>query len=258
MTSAASLPWWCRTVRADNPSPMTLEGTNTYLLRVRDGTVVVDPGPLLEAHLERVAELAGPVVLTVLTHGHPDHAEGAGRFHEITGAPVAARDPRRCVDAAPLEQDDASVGVEGLDLRVLHTPGHTADSVSFVVRDPAEPAVLTGDTVLGRGTTVVAHPDGALKPYLASLDRLRGLGGVRLLPGHGPVRDDVAAVAEDYLNHRMMRLQEVRDALAGGARTPREVVEAVYADVGRSLWDAAEQSVRAQLDYLAETEGLAR
>src|SRR5687768_14693253 len=100
---------------------MTLEGTNTYLLRVRGGTVVVDPGPLLDEHLERVAAEAKPVVLTLLTHGHPDHGEGSGRFREITGAPVAARDPELCVEAAPLDRDGAPVGVEGLDLRVIHT-----------------------------------------------------------------------------------------------------------------------------------------
>ncbi|HSK26129.1 MAG TPA: MBL fold metallo-hydrolase [Jiangellales bacterium] len=255
MTLNADLPSWCRLVRADNPSPMTLEGTNTYLLRVRGGTVVVDPGPLLDEHLERVADLAGTVVLTLLTHGHPDHAEGSGRFREITGAPVSAWDPRLCAHAPALGRDDAPVDVAGLDLRVLHTPGHTGDSVCFVVADPAEPAVLTGDTVLGRGTTVVAHPDGALAPYLASLHRLVDLGGMRLLPGHGPVRDDAAAVAQDYLNHRMMRLEEVRSALAGGARTPREVVEVVYAAVDPALWDAAEQSVRAQLDYLRDRSG---
>lgn len=254
MNTSGLLPSWCRLVRADNPSPMTLEGTNTYLLRVRDGTVVVDPGPLLDEHLERVAAEAGPVVLTLLTHGHPDHAEGSGRFREITGAPVAARDPALCIDTAPLDRDGARVGVEDLDLRVLHTPGHTADSVSFLVAEPVEPGVLTGDTVLGRGTTVVAHPDGALAPYLDSLGRLRDLGPTRLLPGHGPVRDDAAAVAQDYLNHRVQRLEEVRAALAGGARTAREVVEVVYANVDQALWDAAELSVRAQLEYLGRDE----
>ena len=113
-----------------------------------------------------------------------------------------------------------------------------------------ETVVLTGDTILGRGTTVVAHPDGRLGPYLKSLTRLAELRGAMLLPGHGPVRPDVAAVAAEYLAHRQERLDQVRAALAAGARTPHEVVEVVYADVDRTLWPAAEQSVRAQLDYL--------
>ena len=118
--------------------------------------------------------------------------------------------------------------------------------------DGDEPAVLTGDTVLGRGTTVVAHPDGQLGPYLDSLSRLQQLGPITLLPGHGPVRDDAGALAREYLVHRAQRLDQVRAALKAGASTPEDVVRRVYADVDQSLWPAAELSVRAQLDYLAE------
>ena len=247
-----ALPSWCRLVRADNPGPMTLEGTNTYVLRAGDAAaaVVVDPGPLDEAHLEAVAA-SGPVELVLLTHGHPDHAEGALLFAELTGAPVAAADPRLCVGERPLTGSGSFAGVGGLTVRVLATPGHTGDSVSFVVEGD-EPAVLTGDTILGRGTTVVAHPDGRLGPYLDSLERLRSLGRVTLLPGHGPVGPDAGGAAAAYLAHRAERLEQVRAALAEGATTPAEVVRVVYADVDRALWPAAEQSVRAQLEYLAE------
>lgn len=248
----AGLPGWCTLVRADNPGPMTLDGTNTYVLRVDGGVVVVDPGPLDEAHLRRVAD-GGDVLLTLLTHGHPDHAEGARRFHELTGAPVLAREPAHCVAADPLD-DGTAPEVEGLDLEVLHTPGHTSDSVSFVVDDGRDRAVLTGDTVLGRGTTVVAHPDGALAPYLASLRRIAALGPVTLLPGHGPVREDAAAVAEEYLAHRERRLQQVRDAVAAGATTAEQVVRQVYVDVDESLWPAADQSVAAQLAHLRRAD----
>jgi glyoxylase-like metal-dependent hydrolase (beta-lactamase superfamily II) len=247
----AGLPPWCRLVRADNPGPMTLQGTNTYVLSTQAGNVVVDPGPLLDTHLEAVAAL-GPVVLTLLTHGHPDHAESSGRFHAITGAPVRARDPALCLDGRPLDVEGAAVEAPGLDLRVLHTPGHSADSVSFTVSSAGVAGVLTGDTILGSGSTVVAYPDGRLGPYLDSLVRLRELGHIVLLPGHGPVRPDVAAVAGEYLAHRAERLARVREALTAGATTARDVVEVVYADVDRSLWAAAELSVRAQLAYLAE------
>ena len=245
-----TLPTWCRLVRADNPGPMTLDGTNTYVLSVGSGNVVVDPGPLLEAHLHAVIAL-GPVVATLLTHGHLDHAEAAGRFHQLTGAPVLAKDPALCIGGDALAEDEALLEIADLNIEVLHTPGHTADSVSFVVRDEEQSGVLTGDTILGRGTTVVAHPDGRLGHYLASLARLRELRGRVLLPGHGPVRPDVAVVATQYLTHRQERLDQVRAAVAAGARSPREVVAVVYADVDRALWPAAEQSVRAQLDYLA-------
>jgi glyoxylase-like metal-dependent hydrolase (beta-lactamase superfamily II) len=237
---------------APNPGPMTLDGTNTWVLREPgDGPcVVVDPGPLDEGHLTRVAE-HGPVSLIVLTHGHIDHAEGAARLRELTGAPVTALDPGLCVGADPLSQQ--ANRFVGLDWLTLLTPGHSSDSVCFLLT--ADRALITGDTVLGRGTTVVAHPDGRLRDYLDSVQRLRDLADTDidvLLPGHGPVVDDPIAVLDHYLAHRSERLEQVRDAMADGASSPADVVRLVYADVDPSLWSAAEMSVRAQLDYLRE------
>ena len=154
------------------------------------------------------------------------------------------------------------VTVGDLEVHVVATPGHTADSLSFVV--PSESAVLTGDTVLGRGTTVVAHPDGELGAYLDSLDRLHALcseqGITSVWPGHGPVIDDALGALDFYLAHRRERLEQVRDAVrdllrrpagVADAALPRQVVEIVYADVDPVLWGAAELSVRAQLAYLS-------
>ena len=250
----APLPSWATLVRADNPSPMTLEGTNTYVLRAAEatsGAVVVDPGPLDEAHLAAVAAVA-PVQLIVLTHGHPDHSDGARRLHELTGAPVTAVDPAFCVDGEPLAAGAVLDGEGGLELRVLGTPGHTSDSLSFVVAHD-QAGLLTGDTILGRGTTVVAHPDGRLGPYLRSLTAIRDLDlPLTLLPGHGPAGGDARERAAAYLVHRAQRLDQVRAALAAGDTTPEEVVRRVYADVDPVLWPAAELSVRAQLDHLAD------
>ncbi|KOG11906.1 MBL fold metallo-hydrolase [Streptomyces wedmorensis] len=246
-------------VLAPNPSAMTLDGTNTWLLSEpgSDLAVVVDPGPLDEGHLRHVVDTASMlgkrVALTLLTHGHPDHAEGAGRFAELTGTAVRALDPALRLGDEGLGAGDV-VTVGGLELRVVPTPGHTSDSLSFHL--PADRAVLTGDTILGRGTTMVAHPDGRLGDYLDSLRRLRSLtvddGVHTVLPGHGPVLEDAQGAVEFYLAHRAGRLAQVESAVASGLRTAAEVVAHVYADVDRSLWPAAELSVRAQLEYLRE------
>jgi glyoxylase-like metal-dependent hydrolase (beta-lactamase superfamily II) len=239
---------------AENPSPMTLDGTNTWVLRApgEEACVVIDPGEDDDVHLRRVAA-QGPVALVLLTHRHHDHAGGARRFAELTGAPVRALDPSLVLGSEALGDGDV-VTAAGVELRVVATPGHTSDSLSFLLDGPgADPAVLTGDTILGRGTTVIAHPDGALGPYLDSLRRLANLApGTAVLPGHGPELPDAPAVATAYLAHREERLDQVRAALAqlGADATPRQVVEVVYADVDRALWPAAELSVRAQLDHL--------
>jgi glyoxylase-like metal-dependent hydrolase (beta-lactamase superfamily II) len=238
-----------RLVLAPNPSPMTLEGTNTWILGSRR-TVVVDPGPDDPAHLDRVAEEAGGVALVLLTHGHPDHSAGAKTLAQRLGVPVRAVDRAHRLGEEGLS-DGEHVTVDDLVVTVLATPGHSSDHVCFVL--PEQGVVLTGDHVLGRGTTVVAHPDGRMRDYLDSLSRLADVGATRLLPGHGPVVDNPAEVIAYYVRHREERLREVEAAVLAGARTAREVVERVYADVDRALWGAAEQSVRAQLDLLVET-----
>ncbi|MEU1420114.1 MULTISPECIES: MBL fold metallo-hydrolase [unclassified Kitasatospora] len=249
-------------VLAPNPSPMTLDGTNTWLLSEpgSDLAVVVDPGPLHEGHLRRVIDTVEQqgkrVALTLLTHGHADHSEGAARFAELTGTDVRALDPAYRLGSEGLTHGQR-LEIGGLDLRVVATPGHTSDSLTFHL--PADGAVLTGDTVLGRGTTMVAHPDGRLGDYLDSLRHLQNMAtehGVRtVLPGHGPVLADALGAVEYYLAHRAGRLAQVETAVEAGCRTADEVVARVYADVDRALWPAAELSVRAQLQYL-EDHGL--
>jgi glyoxylase-like metal-dependent hydrolase (beta-lactamase superfamily II) len=245
---------WC--VLAPNPSPMTLDGTNTWVIAEpgSSAVVVVDPGPADEEHLHRVLDAARAgdrhVAQIVLTHGHLDHSAGAARFAELSRAPVGALDPRLRLGTEGFGPGDV-ITAGGCELRVVATPGHTADSLSLVLT--ADGGLLTGDTVLGRGTTVIAS-DGSLSDYLRTLGELRSLAddaGLRaLLPGHGPLLSDPLGVLDYYIAHRQERLGQVRAALAAGARTPAEVVAIVYADVDKSLWPAAEQSVRAQLDYL--------
>jgi glyoxylase-like metal-dependent hydrolase (beta-lactamase superfamily II) len=251
-------------VLAPNAGVMTLDGTNTWVLREPDSSrsVVVDPGPSMLSHLDAVEAVAGDVAVVLLTHHHADHSEAAREFAERVGCGVRALDPAYRLGAEGLGEGDV-VSVDGLEIRVVATPGHSSDSLSFVL--PAEGACLTGDTVLGRGTTVVAHPDGELGAYLDSLDRLHALAAQHeistIWPGHGPVIDDALAVLDYYRSHRRERLEQVESALAqlrdaphpeGIAvdELPRRVVEIVYADVDPVLWGAAELSVRAQLAYL--------
>lgn len=236
-----------------NPGTMTLEGTNTLILGdgAANGTVVVDPGEPDEAHVDTLVAEAGEVELVLVTHHHPDHYGAAVEFAERVGAPVRAFDPALCLgDVCALEHGE-QFSVAGLDIEVLHTPGHTDDSVSFVVHRDSGPVVLTGDTILGRGTTVIDK----LGDYLESLRRLADTPSSAIgLPGHGPELSDIAATARAYLEHREQRLDQVRGALAalGQDATARQVVEHVYVDVDRSLWPAAEHSVRAQLEYLRQ------
>jgi glyoxylase-like metal-dependent hydrolase (beta-lactamase superfamily II) len=254
-----------RCVLAPNANIMTLDGTNTWVLREPGAarSVVVDPGPSILAHLDAVAEHAGRVGVVLLTHHHADHSEAAREFAERVGCGVRALDPAYRLGSEGLGEGDV-VDVDGLEVHVVATPGHTADSLSFVV--PAERAVLTGDTVLGRGTTVVAHPDGQLGAYLDSLDRLHRLAEAQEIeqvwPGHGPVIEDALGALDFYLAHRRERLAQVDAALAHLRETgelpqiaaddlPRRVVEIVYTDVDPVLWGAAELSVRAQLAHLS-------
>ncbi len=245
-------------VLAPNPSPMTLDGTNTWLIAAPESTsaVVVDPGPDDEGHLRRVvAEAAAAgrrIAQILLTHGHEDHSAGARRLAELTGAPVRAADPAHQLGDEGLTGGDV-VLAGGCELHVIATPGHSADSLSLLL--PADGALLTGDSVLGRGTTVIAGGDGSLGDYLRSLDIMKALadeGALRLLlPGHGPVLPDPAAVLDYYIAHRAERLEQIRAALAAGDRTAAQIVTRVYTDIGPAVRPAAELSVQAQLDYLA-------
>ena len=215
--------------------------------------MVVDPGDDDEAHQRRVAA-HGPVALVLLAHRHHDHAAGARRFAELTGAPVRALDPSLVLGSEALGDGDV-VAAAGCELRVVATPGHTSDSLSFLLDGPGAggPAVLTGDTILGRGTTVIAHPDGALGRTWARCAGSASCPTPRWsCPATAPTCPTPRPSPGEYLAHREERLEQVRDALhvLGSAATAREVVERVYADVDRVLWPAAEASVRAQLAYL--------
>ncbi len=236
-------------VLAPNPSPMTLEGTNTYVVAAPDSrtALVIDPGPPEFEHVERVVRSTGGrmIELVLLTHTHDDHAEGAVVFAERAGAPLAAIDRDWATPDAPVLARGAVLGAGGALLEAVPTPGHAVDHCCFWLG--AERAMFTGDHILGRGTTVVEWPGGDMTDYLASLETVRSYGPRRLYPGHGPLVTDAAAVVTGYVDHRMEREAQVLDGLRAGDRTPAELVRRIYADVDPGLHRFAELSVRAHL-----------
>lgn len=242
-------------VLAPNPSPMTLDGTNTHLVGEPGSgqAVVVDPGPDDAAHLAAVeaalAARGARVVAVLVTHHHADHAEAALPWGRHFGAPVAAATGEVAGPGGRLLRAGERLELAGTTLDVVPTPGHTADHLAFRL---ASGAVLVGDHVLGRGTSVVTHPEGDVLAYLESLRRVHDLGPSALYCGHGPeLTTDPGAVLRFYLAHRAYREQQLLDALAAGARTVEELVAVVYAGVPQAVWPAAAQSTRATLAKLA-------
>lgn len=253
-------------IRAENPGPMTLEGTNTWILQApseRDqapgGVVVVDPGPDLADHVDRLVGL-GAVDLVLVTHRHGDHTDAIDPLHQRTGAPVRAYRTEHCRQAEPLVGGEI-LHAGGLHIQVMHTPGHTSDSLSFVVTktsddDAPHTYVLTGDTVLGRGTTMIDHPDGTLVDYLSSLDRLEALASspgkedVVGLPGHGEALPDLAQACRELRKHRLARVEEVKDAVATLGSDPETLTDHIYSDVPADARHAALRSIQAQVAYL--------
>lgn len=246
---------------ANNPNQMTLEGTNSWVLRApgRSDCVIVDPGPADRGHVRALADV-GPIAMTLITHHHHDHTGALKHYVPLTGSAVRSVDPKFLNNSMHPLTDGEVIEAAGLRIQVLATPGHTTDSVSFLVDVPGgdSPAVLTGDTILGRGTTILGSYEGALADYLASLDRLITAGvGRRMLPAHGPEHGDTAETAKAYRAHREERLNQVRDALRALGKRPEEarplqVVSRVYQDVDKRLWPAARVSVKAQLEYLRD------
>lgn len=229
-------------VRADNPGPFSLEGTNTWLVG-RDPCWIVDPGPALAEHVDRVVAAAaqrGGVAGVVVTHSHADHAGAVGELARTAGCPVYA---------AHLRGADAIGGGDVVGpFAVVATPGHSADHLAFV----AGRACFTGDAVLGRGSVFVAPAPGALRLYLAALAELRDLDLAVICPGHGPVVEDPDAKLEEYIAHRLDRERRLLEALAAGKRTVAELLDAAWSDAPSVLRQAAAVTLAAHLDKLED------
>jgi glyoxylase-like metal-dependent hydrolase (beta-lactamase superfamily II) len=248
-------------VLAPNPSGMTLDGTNTYLVGARGAgqAVLVDPGPDDATHLAAVeaalAARGARCSAVLVTHHHGDHAEAAQPWGARFGAPVGAARPDVAGPGGRVLEAGQRLALAGTTLDVVATPGHTGDHLAFRLESGA---VLVGDHVLGRGTSVVTSPEGDLVAYQESLRRVHDLGPSALYCGHGPeLTEDPGAVLDFYLAHRAHREAQILAGLAGGARTVDELVALIYADVPRALWPAAAQSTRAALAKLRAEERVA-
>ena len=212
-----------------NPSPLTLDGTNSYIVQ----GWVVDPGPAIPSHVDAVRRASdGSIEGVVLTHSHSDHSEAA----ELFDAPVVL----------PGEGDEVG------PFRALATPGHSADSVCLLFGR----ACFTGDTVLGAGSVFIAPGEGSLSAYLDSLRRLRSLDLEVLCPGHGPYVRDPAAKLDEYIAHRLDRERRLIEALDSGLRTRDELLDAAWPDVPPDLRAAAALTLAAHLEKLSEEDRL--
>jgi glyoxylase-like metal-dependent hydrolase (beta-lactamase superfamily II) len=219
--------------------------------------LVIDPGPPLEEHVDRVLEATRgrAVELVLLTHTHIDHAEGAAEFASRVGVPLAAIDPDWATAGAPSLTAGGTLRAGGVELEPVPTPGHSADHCCFWLG--AERAMFTGDHILGRGTTVVEWPSGDMGAYLDSLEVVLRFEPARLYPGHGPMVGDPATTIRRYIDHRMQREAQVVAAMQAGDRAPDQMVRRIYADVDPALYRFAELSVRAHLTKLVR-EGRAQ
>lgn len=231
-------------VLAPNPSFFTGPGTNTYLIGSDEQVVVLDPGPIIEEHRQAILGSIGDraVVAVAVTHTHSDHAPLANPLAASVGAPSVgyAAGPDFVPDHILVDLGELAVG--SVHMTAIHTPGHTADHLCYLLDD----VLFSGDHIMG-GSTVVIEDAAA---YMRSLERLAGMDLRHLYPGHGPELTDAAATIEEYIAHRRMREEQVVAAITGGASTVEDIVEVVYEEVPVEFRFAAAMQVRTQLTKL--------
>ncbi|HEX6178238.1 MAG TPA: MBL fold metallo-hydrolase [Thermoanaerobaculia bacterium] len=236
-----------RSITAPNPGPLTLDGTRTYIV---GETTVIDPGPIIDSHIDAILAAAPKLQTILITHRHADHAPAAIPLKEKTGARIIA--PRDVLDDGVVDQrisGGESIGVDGSSLEAIATPGHTREHVCFL---SADGDLFSGDTILGSGTTAIFPPDGNMGDYIRSLRLLRERSPKTIHPAHGPTRDNAVALIDEYIAHRLERERQVVEALRAGATTIRVMRERIYTDLDPRLFAAAEIQLQAHLIQLTE------
>jgi glyoxylase-like metal-dependent hydrolase (beta-lactamase superfamily II) len=254
-----------RRVIARNPGGFTFHGTNTFIVG-RGEVAVIDPGPLLDEHLEAlVAALRGETVAHILvTHTHHDHSPGAAPLQGVTGGVLSGAHPRPIpAGDSPAEsihyefapdrvlEDGMVTAGDGWTLEAVHTPGHMSNHMCFALAE--ENLLFTGDHIMGWNTTVVSPPDGNMREYMASLDKCLARSEATYLPAHGPAIPNPVPFTRAYRSHRRMRETEIMNCIRDGADTVPAMVARMYRHIPEKMHRAAARSVFAHLEHMAET-----
>ena len=245
-----------RRITAGNASVFTGPGTNTYLVGM-DEVTVVDPGPALDSHIEAILGASGTIKQIVVTHTHPDHSPGVKLLQEAIDVPAygliteTTKDQDKTFHPKKFLLDGDLLEEEEFTLEVIHTPGHASNHLCYLVKE--EGLIITGDHIMNGSTVVISPPDGNMKHYIESLEKLKNYDLKSIAPGHGEVMKEPQLVAEWIIKHRLEREEKVADALRkAGKGSSDSLVEEVYNDVDPSLFPIAKWSLQAHLLKLAD------
>jgi glyoxylase-like metal-dependent hydrolase (beta-lactamase superfamily II) len=243
-------------ITAGNASVFTGPGTNTYLVG-NDNVTVVDPGPALDSHIEAIVKASDSIKQIIVTHTHPDHSPGVKLLQEAIDVPAyglitdTTKDQDKTFSPAKLLSDGDVLEEEEYSIEVIHTPGHASNHLCYLLKE--EGLIFTGDHIMNGSTVVISPPDGNMKHYIQSLEKLKNYDLKTIAPGHGELMKDPQLVAEWIVKHRLEREKKVSDALReAGEGTPDSLVNKVYDDVDSSLFPIAKWSLQAHLLKLAD------
>ena len=249
-------------ITAANGSVFTGPGTNTYLVGNEDVTVI-DPGPAMEEHIDVILAASENIKQILVTHTHPDHSPGTRLLQQKLDVPAfgmlteSSKNQDMTFSPERILKDGEIIEKEEYSLEVVHTPGHASNHLCFILRE--EKFIFTGDHVMSGSTVVIGPPDGSMKQYIDSLNKLKNYDMEKMAPGHGDILESPYQVADWIINHRLKREEKVFSALKDATRgTPESLVEKVYADVDSSLFPIAKASLLAHLIKLEEDQVISK